>query len=147
MTNSIYWLILIAVLILIEILTLGLTTIWFACGALVTFIVSLFVDNLFFEMILFLLISIAQFCFIRPLIISYLNPKRLYTNYEEVLGKKAFVTTAIDNKKVLGQVSLDGQEWSAKSLEGNLIEKGSLVKILGISGMKLVVNKVDNERS
>lgn len=38
--NSIYWLLLIIVLLVIEIITLGLTTIWFAGGALVAFILD-----------------------------------------------------------------------------------------------------------
>ena len=40
--ESIYWLLLFIVLLVIEILTMGLTTIWFAGGALVSFVACLF---------------------------------------------------------------------------------------------------------
>lgn len=137
--NSIYWLIVLAVLIFIEIITLGLTTIWFAGGALVAFVVSLFFDNLLVEIILFLVVSLVLLYFTRPYVLKYFNPKRTKTNYEGVIGKEALVIATIDNINATGQVSVDGQEWSARSLEGNIIEKGNKVKVQGISGVKLIV--------
>jgi membrane protein implicated in regulation of membrane protease activity len=137
--NPIYWLIVLAVLIFIEIFTLGLSTIWFAGGALVAFIVSLFYDSLPVEIILFLVVSFALLYFARPVVLKYFNPKRTKTNYEGVIGKEALVIMTIDNGNAAGQVSVDGQEWSAKSLNGDVIEKGSKVKIQGITGVKLVV--------
>lgn len=68
MANSIAWLILLAFLIFVEMITLGLTTIWFAGGALVAFIVSLFYDNLLVEIILFLVISLVLLFFTRPFV-------------------------------------------------------------------------------
>lgn len=140
MTNSILWLIILAILILIEILTLGLTTIWFAGGALIAFIVSLFYDNLLVEVILFLIMSMVLLYFTRPLVLKYFNPKRTKTNYEGVIGKEAMVTITIDNMNAVGQVIVDGQEWSAKSLDGNVIGQGTRVKIHGIAGVKLIVS-------
>lgn len=141
MANSVYWLIILAVLILIEIMTLGLTTIWFAGGALAAFIASLVVDNLLLEIIVFLTVSMVLLFFTRPLVLKYFNPKRIKTNYEGVIGKTALVIVTIDNLKAEGQVTVDGQEWSAKSLDGNVIEKGNVVKVQGISGVKLFVTK------
>ncbi len=143
--NSIYWLIVLAILIFIEIITLGLTTIWFAGGALVAFILSLFYDNLLLEVILFLVVSIALLYFTRPLVMKYFNPKRVKTNYEGVIGKEALVTIAIDNMNAVGQVIVDGQEWTARSLEGNIIDKSTKVKVQGISGVKLIVTKIGEE--
>jgi membrane protein implicated in regulation of membrane protease activity len=142
LTNSILWLIILAVLILIEILTLGLTTIWFAGGALIAFIVSLFYDNLLVEVILFLVMSMVLLSFTRPLVLKYFNPKRTKTNYEGVIGKEAMVTITIDNMNAVGQVIVDGQEWSAKSLDGNVIKQGAKVKIHGITGVKLIVSSI-----
>lgn len=140
MTNSILWLIILAVLIFIEIITLGLTTIWFAGGALVAFIVSLFYDNLLLEVILFLVVSVVLLYFTRPFVMRYFNPKRTKTNYEGVIGKIALVTATIDNINAVGQVVVDGQEWSAKALEDVVIEKDTKVKIHGITGVKLIVS-------
>ena len=78
--DSIYWIIILVVLIFIEIITLGLTTIWFAGGALVAFIMSLFFDNLLAEIIAFLVVSLALLYFTRPFVMKYFNPKRTKTN-------------------------------------------------------------------
>lgn len=141
MENSIYWLIVLAIFIMIEILTLGLTTIWFAAGAFIAFIVSMFVDNILFELLIFLFVSMAFIFYIRPIVIKYFKPKRIRTNYDGVIGKEAVVTIQINNIKTIGQVTVNGQEWSAKSLTGNVIEKGKVVKVYGISDVKLVVNE------
>lgn len=142
MTSSLYWLIILAVLIFIEIITLGLTTIWFAAGALTAFIVSLFMDNLIVELIVFTGVSLTFLYFVRPLVLKYFNPRKTRTGYEGVIGKEALVDITIDNLKSAGQVNVEGQEWSARSLEGSIIEKGVKVKVQGISGAKLIVSQI-----
>jgi membrane protein implicated in regulation of membrane protease activity len=142
MTNSINWLLILAVLIFIEIITLGLSTIWFAVGALVAFIISLFFDNLILEIILFLIISLALLYFTRPLVLKYIHPKHAKINYEGVIGKNAEVLITIDNISQTGKVNVEGQEWSARSYEGSIIEKGSTVRIQSITGAKLLVSKL-----
>jgi len=86
--NSVYWLIVLAVLIFIEILTLDRTTIWFAGGAVVAFIVSLFNDNLLLEVVLFMVVSVALFYFIRPLVLKYFGSNRANTNQEVEISKE-----------------------------------------------------------
>lgn len=144
--NSIYWIIILAVFILIEILTLNVTTIWFAGGALAAFIVSLFFDNLLLEIILFFVVSLALLYFTRPIVIKYFNPKQIKTDYEGVIGKEAVVITAVDNMSTSGQVDVDGQKWSARSLEGNVLKKGTKVMVQGISGAKLIVAGIKSDQ-
>lgn len=140
MVNSIAWLILLAFLIFVEIITLGLTTIWFAGGALVAFIVSLFYDNLLLESILFLAISLALLFFTRPIVKRYFNSTRVKTNYAAVIGKEALVTTTIDNINAIGMAVVDGQEWTARSVNQEVIDKGTKVIVESISGVKLIVS-------
>lgn len=139
MMNSMSWLILLALLIIVEIATLGLTTIWFAGGALVAFIVSLFYDNLLLEISLFLVISLVLLIVTRPVVKKYFNSTRIKTNYAAVIGKEAVVTATIDNDKATGLAVVDGQEWSARSVDGMIIEKGTKVTVEDISGVKLIV--------
>jgi len=143
--DSIYWIIILIVLIFIEIITLGLTTIWFAGGALVAFILSLLFDSLLTEIIAFLVVSMALLYFTKPVVMKYFNPQRVKTNYEGVIGKEALVITTIDNLKATGQAVVDGQEWSARSADGSVIEKGTKVIVQSISGVKLIVSKVKEE--
>jgi Membrane protein implicated in regulation of membrane protease activity len=139
--NSIYWIIILAVLIFIEILTLKITTIWFAGGALTAFIVSLYLDNLILEIILFLAVSISLLYFTRPLVMEHFHPRTNNSLKEGVVGREAIVTSTIDNMNTSGQVDVDGQEWSAWSLEGIVLEKGTKVIVQGMSGKKLIVRK------
>jgi membrane protein implicated in regulation of membrane protease activity len=101
----------------------------------------LFFDNLLIEIILFLIVSFLLLYFTRPYVIKYFNPKRIKTNYEGVVGKEALVTITIDNIKAEGQVIVDGQEWTARTAEGDIIEKGTKVTVKNISGVKLIVVK------
>lgn len=145
---SIYWLVILAALLLIEIFTLGLFTIWFSGGALIAFFVSLVAeDNLLLQVIVFLTVSLVLLIFTRPLVLKYYNPKRIKTNYEGVIGKNGIVIVAIDNLKSTGQVTVDGQEWSAKTVDGSRIEKGAIVNVQAITGVRLVVTKAVQETS
>jgi membrane protein implicated in regulation of membrane protease activity len=114
-------------------------------GALLAFVVSLFYDNLVLELILFLIVSLALLYFIRPLILRYFNPQKAKENYEGVIGKDGLVNTKIDNTNKTGKVTVGGQEWSARSLEGSIIEEGSKVRIQAITGAKLVVSKLRDD--
>lgn len=140
--NSVIWIIVLAIFIFIEIMTLGITTIWFAGGALVAFVVSLFFDNLTLEIILFLTVSLALLYFTRPIVMRHFYSGDARNKYDGVIGKEATVITAVDNASADGLVQVDGQEWPARSMEGNIIEKDCKVMIRGISGAKLVVAKV-----
>lgn len=139
--NSIYWLIALAVLLIIEIITLGLTTIWFAGGALIAFLISLVSDNLIVEFIAFFVISFALLIFTRPVAARYFNKEREKTNCDLLIGKEAKVTKKIDNLNATGEVVIDGKAWTARALnEHNIIEQGKRVIIKEISGIKLIVD-------
>ncbi|MDF2586516.1 MAG: putative rane protein [Anaerocolumna sp.] len=143
--NSIYWLIAIAVFLVIEIITLGLTTIWFAGGALIAFLLSLAVDNLLLEITVFLIVSFLLLFFTRPIAARFFNTQRVKTNYQSLIGVDAKVLERIDNFNNLGQVILNGQEWTARAVDDNLIiEPGERVTVKNIIGVKLIVDVKEN---
>lgn len=144
--NSIYWLIALAVLLVIEIITLGLTTIWFAGGALIALLISLVMDNLILEFVAFLVVSLALLIFTRPFAAKYFNRGRVKTNYEVLIGKEAKVTQRIDNFNSTGQVIVNGQEWTARAMkEDSIIEPGKRVVVREISGIKLIVDMKEED--
>jgi len=145
--ESIYWLLLFVVLLGIEILTLGLTTIWFAGGALAAFAAALLNVELVFQLLLFAAVSLVLLFFTRPLAKKYLNLKTVRTNAESLEGRHARVTETIDNIQAKGSVTIDGMVWSARSgTDEEIIPAGVLVKILRISGVKLIVEKSEEEK-
>lgn len=138
--QSYYWLIIMAVLILFEIATLGLTTIWFAFGALAAFIASLFGANIIVQIAVFFLVSLITLIFTRPVALRFFNNDRIKTNAESLIGEKARVIERIDNINASGRVMLNGQEWMARSDGNDIIETGCTVTVNNISGVKLIVS-------
>mgnify|MGYP000968441918 CR=1 FL=1 len=141
--NPIIWLIILVFLVFVEIITLGLATIWFAGGALAAFFLSLFFDNLLVEIIVFIVVSLLLLYFTRPWVMKYFNPKRVKTNLEGVVGKEALVVTPIDNINGTGQVVVGGMEWTARAASKDRIEKGSKVIIKEVTGVKVIVEEID----
>ena len=129
-----------AVLLIIEIATLGLTTIWFAAGALFAFFAALLGMNQGIQIGVFVVVSVVLLFFTRPLAVKYLNTKTIKTNTEALVGKTARVIVDINNLKSQGQVVINGLEWTARSSDDTVVFKiGDAVTIVGIEGVKLIV--------
>lgn len=140
-TISIIWLVVLAILLVIEFLTLGLTTVWFAGGALVAFLVSLAGGPLWLQLLLFIAVSVVLLLFTRPLAVKYLNKDVQKTNVDSIPGQKGIVTATIDNLKAEGQVTIQGMDWTARAKNGNTIEKGKVVRVTAVEGVKLIVEE------
>ncbi|MCI8432605.1 MAG: NfeD family protein [Lachnospiraceae bacterium] len=136
----IFWLVLLIVAIVVEVLTMGLTTIWFAGGALVAILAAMLHLPIWLQIILFAGVSLTLLFFTRPVAVKYFNRDRIKTNVESMVGRQAVVTGEIDNIQGIGQVTLSGQEWSARSTDEKVrIPVGSVVNIVSVSGVKLIV--------
>lgn len=140
-TMPVFWLILLAVLLVIELATMGLTTIWFAGGSLAAFLGALLGAPIWLQVLLFIIVSVVMLIFTRPIAVKYMNKKVEKTNVESIPGKTAVVVTEIDPLTGTGQVLINGIEWSAKSNDGKVIESGSVVKILSVEGVKVIVEE------
>ena len=144
--SELFWLVLFVVLLVIEIATMGLTTIWFAGGSLVAMICAFVGFKLPVQVIVFLLVSIALLVLTRPLALKYFNKERQKTNAESLIGQNAVVLETIDTLYGVGRVEVNGMEWSAKTDDQkDKIDAGTVVVIEGIQGVKLLVKKKEEE--
>lgn len=142
--QPIFWLILFLVLLFFEILTLGLTTIWFAGGALVAFALAVFHVSWKIQMIVFLVVSFLLLFATRPFAKKFINKNTIKTNIEGVIGRIVRVTADIDNINAVGKVVLDGEEWMARSVKDECkISAGSYAKVLNVEGIKLIVEQTE----
>lgn len=142
MNYTIMWLVALVLCIIIEIATMGLTTIWFAGGALVAAIAAGFNAPFVVQVVLFLVVSILLLYFTRPIAVKYFNKDRVKTNAESLVGKQAIVISEIDNLQGTGQVTVGGMEWMARTTEeGVKIPVGCVVNIVAINGVKLIVEE------
>ena len=140
--QTVYWLVIFVALLIIEIVTMGLTTIWFAGGALAAFLAGVIGFGVTVQVIVFLVASIALLVMTRPIAVKYFNQERQKTNAESLIGHTALVTEYIDTIKAAGKVEVNGQEWSAKTDEPDgKIEKDAVVVVEGIQGVKLIVRE------
>ena len=140
--ETIFWLILFVVLLVIEIFTMGLTTVWFAGGALVAFVLAFAGLGLPVQIIVFLLVSILLLVLTRPIAIKFFNQERQKTNADSLIGQRAVVLETIDTLHGTGRVEVNGMEWSDKVEDPiAVIEAGTVVSIEGIQGVKLIVKK------
>lgn len=136
------WLAVLVLLVVIELLTMGLTTIWFAGGALAATLASLLGLPLTIQIILFLVVSGLLLFFTRPIAVKYFNKDRVRTNAESLVGRQAIVISEIDNLQGIGQVNVGGMEWSARSRDENItLPVGAVVVVLAIDGVKLIVEE------
>ena len=142
--DSIVWLGVVIVMILLELATMGLTTIWFAGGALAAFIAALFGASLLVELGLFLVVSFLLLFAFRPLAMRYVNSRTVKTNVESLAGETARVTEEINNEMEQGTAVLNGQEWTARAADDTIIPAGSQVIVESVSGVKLIVRKKEN---
>lgn len=139
--EAIAWLILLCLCLLIEIATLGLTTIWFAGGALIAFLAALIGANLAVQITLFFVLSLVLLIFTRPIALRYFNKQRVATNSESLIGGEAKVTQTIDNVNNAGTVIINGLEWTARAANNDIIEAGTIVRVVKINGVKAIVEQ------
>lgn len=143
-TLNLIWLGLFIILIVIELFTVGLTTIWFAIGSLAAMAANTLGGNLIIQIIVFFAVSVVLMIFTRPWAARHLNRNRLKTNYEGKIGEIIQITERVDNLKQTGKSIVDGQEWTVRSQNNSeILEEGDLAKIISVSGVKLIVKKYE----
>ena len=140
--QKIIWLVLLLLFAGAEALSVGLTSIWFAAGALCALIAALLGGALWIQIALFLAVSALCMLAVRPLARRHLNSKVEATNADRVIGEQAQVTEDIDNIHGKGTVIIRGVTWTARSEDGLPVPAGSLVKVLRIEGVKVFVERV-----
>lgn len=136
---SVMWLIILVVLALAEAATINLVSIWFAAGALAALLISLFSQNFWIQLVVFIIISALCLALVRPLAQKRFTPHLRPTNLDLLMGKDAVVTEDIDNLNATGQVKVGGQIWTARSETETPILAGTIVEVLRIEGVKIIV--------
>lgn len=144
--EAIVWLFLLAVFLIVEIITVGLTSIWLAGGALVALLLNMAGLGLIWQIAAFFIVSFLLLIFTRPFALKFVNAKHEKTNYEGIIGKVVRITERVDNINGTGTAVVGGQDWTARAEDDHLIlEPGELAKVVKISGVKLIVKRYEEE--
>ena len=137
----IIWAAALIVFVIVEAVTIGLASIWFALGALAAFICAWVGGKLWLQIVWFLLVSVATLLLTRPLAKRYIDTKIQPTNADRVIGMVGIVQETIDNLAGTGLVHIGGKVWTARSAKGDIIEAGETVLADAIEGVKLIVER------
>ncbi len=137
--GALIWLSLAILLGMIEGMTAGLVSIWFAGGAVAAFIIALLGGGFVLQIVVFVVASAILLGCMRSLTRKKILVETIATNADRILGRLAVVSEPIDNLKATGAVRIDGVEWTARCESENIISAGETVKILQIDGVKVVV--------
>ena len=138
-----FWLAVLIASVVVELITVGLTSIWMAGGALSGLIVAALHGPAWLQILIFFGVTFVLLFFTRPWAMKYLNAKRgEANNNEEPIGKEVRVVEEINNKMETGKVMHRGIEWTARSKDPNdVISVGEFAEVVEVSGVKLVVER------
>ena len=139
---AVFWFTMIVVFLLAEASTVTLVSLWFAAGSLAAMLVALTGAGIGFQVTVFVIVAAVCLTALRPLVRKHIKPKLTKTNVDAVVGSTGLVTVAIDNVSAVGQVKLGAMYWTARSVSGDPIAEGTLVKVERIEGVKAIVSPV-----
>ena len=145
MSMTTFWIIAMVVCLVIEAVTVGIVSVWFAIGALFAMVTAMLGANLWVQITVFLVVSAIALYFTRPLVKKFVNNKVEPTNADMLIGKECRVVETIDNLSGTGAAYVDGKTWTARTVDEEIIPEGQLVKAERIEGVKLIVSKIAPE--
>ena len=135
------WVAVTIICVVIESLTLALTTIWFGISAFVMVFLAFTPLPFVAQLFIFVAVAMVLLIFTRPVVKKKLSQKQIATNYERIIGQIAVVTkkiTALDK----GAIKINGMEWTAAVKEDIVLEKGSKCIIEEIAGVTAYVKEI-----
>ena len=141
-TMLIIWLAVIILTLVIEILTQGLTTIWFSVGAAVAAVVAVCDFELWWQIGAFVAVSIGVMLLVRPVAKRWMANSITPTNVDQLLREEAHVIEEISNRENTGRVRLRDVDWVARAETDDIvIPADRTVSIVRIEGVKLIVKE------
>ena len=143
--DTIIWLALLIVFLIVEAVTVTMVSLWFAGGCLAALVAAATGGSPGFQIFTALSVSAALLACLRPIVRKHFTPKLTKTNVDAVIGSCGYVTADIDNVSATGTVKLGAMEWTARSASGAPIAKGTLVKVDRVEGVKVFVIPVEVE--
>ena len=128
---------------IVEAVTAGLVSVWFAVGAVGAFFAAKL--EVTAQLVIFAAVSAVALAVTRPLVERFGRQRHIPTNLDRVIGRAAGVTEEINNDAATGAVYVDGKTWTARSAGGEVIPAGSRVEIQRMEGVKLFVKKSEKK--
>lgn len=140
------WLALVILFVIIELFSLGLTSVWFAAGALASALTALAGGPLWLQVVIFIVVSAALLATTRSFAKRHLDNKIVKTNVEGLIGQTSVVIETIDNAAATGKIKIGDVEWTARACNHDqVIDKDTTVVIREIQGVKCMVEPLEKD--
>ena len=123
-----------------ELLTLDLTLLMLATGALAGGIVALVAPGLIWlQVVIALATAVATLFLLRPTLLAKVRSSKGYrSSLDNIIGAQGSATAVITGNR--GEVKVDGQVWEARSFDPSItIGDGEQIEVFGIDGVTLSV--------
>ncbi len=134
-----FWLIIVALAVIFEAVTAGLFCIWFIPAGLASIVLAIVGVPFWVQVLVFCILSIIGVLLLRKIFLKFFKKKIIPTNVDAVIGAKALVTERIENMAGSGQVKVNGQIWSARTVDRDTVcEVGEIVTVIAVEGVKLI---------
>ncbi len=141
---TIFWIVMTVIFLIIEALTVSLVTIWFAGGAILTVVLSFFVDSFTIQVVFWIISSTLLLIFTKPMLSKNIDKQKIKTNVDSLIGKTGFVTSPA-KKFETGQAKVMSQVWTIKSSNNEELDIGDEIRVVSVEGVKLIVEKTKEE--
>ncbi len=128
------WMTVAVAMVIVEMLTTSLVSIWFVPGAIVSALLSTFVKNITVQVIVFLVLA-GVAIFLSKKVFRRTRAEQLTNPNELLIGKTAVVKES--TSLVEGRVLVGGVYWRAVS--DVPLQEGELVKVTAVNGNVLTV--------
>lgn len=134
------WIVVGAVCLFLDILTSSFIFVWFTIGSIAAIFANILNYGLLVQIIAFLMVSTIFTAIGYPFAKKTIKKtvpvtKTLEQSY---VGREIYIDDDVAYKAL---IKLDGIYWTVKN-EGENIKKGDKVKIVGIEGNKILINKI-----
>ncbi len=132
------WIGLAVVMILAEVGTVQLVSVWFAAGAICAAVSCIFTSSIPVQGVVFVVVSVASLAITKPLVKKIKKQISVSTNADRYIGQTGELLTDLDTPQSVGRMRVMGSDWSVRSDDAPL-KKGDRVTVLSIEGVKLIV--------
>ena len=134
-----FWGVVFVVMLIAEIASMQLVSIWFAVGAAGAFVAAMMNLPFTAQLAIFVIASVLLLLVTRPLLAKLRVKQQPRTNADLNIGETAVVIEDIDPALGTGRARLGGVDWIAVSESGSNIPAETVVMVTRVDGAKLVV--------
>ncbi len=143
-SHIILWLIIFVILVVIEVITINLVTVWFCIGSLAGLFSTFFIKDLNLQLIIFIIFSVISMLCTKRFLNKVTNFEKININTNSLIGRICLVTKDINNILNQGEVIIDNNIWPALSEDDScIINEGNKVRVKCVRGVKLIVEKIN----